>query len=124
MVRQAWLHTQNVSDGVANTVALRIILVKWDYFDQRKSLNAFTEITRNMNWKDHIAHDPDICHGKPCIIGTRVMVSVILDNLAAGVSFEDIQRGYFIEAADIQAALLYAAELARDRVINLPKEAA
>jgi len=77
-----------------------------------------------MNWKDRIAYNPDICHGKPCINGTRVMVSVILDNLAAGVSFEDIQRGYFIKAADIQAALLYAAELARDRGINLPKEAA
>ena len=77
-----------------------------------------------MNWKDRISHEPEICHGKPCIKGTRVMLSVILDNLAAGESVEEIQRGYSIEMADIQAALLYAAELAKDRVINLPKEAA
>ena len=77
-----------------------------------------------MSWKDRISHEPEICHGKPCIKGTRVMLSVILDNLAAGESVEEIQRGYSIEMADIQAVLLYAAELAKDRVINLPKEAA
>ncbi len=77
-----------------------------------------------MKWENHISYDPNICHGQPCIKGTRVMVSVILDNLAAGESRESVQRGYQIEAADIQAALLYAAELARDRVISLPREAA
>ena len=77
-----------------------------------------------MKWENHISYDPNICHGQPCIKGTRVMVSVILDNLAAGESRESVQRGYHIEAADIQAALLYAAELARDRVISLPREAA
>ena len=77
-----------------------------------------------MKWQNYISYDPNICHGQPCIKGTRVMVSVILDNLAAGESMEAIQRGYQIEEADIQAALLYAAELARDRVISLPREAA
>ena len=77
-----------------------------------------------MKWENHISYDPNICHGQPCIKGTRVMVSVILDNLAAGESRESIQRGYQIEPADIQAALLYAAELARDRVISLPRQAA
>ena len=37
-----------------------------------------------MHWKDRISIDPNICHGKACIKGTRIMVSVILDNLAAG----------------------------------------
>ena len=77
-----------------------------------------------MKWENHITYDPNICHGQPCIKGTRVMVSVILDNLAAGEGMEAIQRGYQIEAADVQAALLYAAELAKDRVISLPREAA
>ena len=47
-----------------------------------------------MHWRGRISTDPKICHGKACITGTRVMVSVILDNLAAGESVEDIRRGY------------------------------
>ena len=77
-----------------------------------------------MNWKDRITTDPAICHGKPCIKGTRVPVSVVLDNLAVGESQDDILRGYHIESADIRAALAYAADLARDRVISLAVEAA
>jgi uncharacterized protein (DUF433 family) len=41
-------------------------------------------------WEEHITTDPDVCHGKPCIKGTRVMVSVVLDNLAEGLSPEEI----------------------------------
>jgi len=48
------------------------------------------------------------------------MVSVVIDNLAAGESHESIQQGYHIEEEDIQAALHYAAELARDRFAALP----
>ena len=77
-----------------------------------------------MNWRDRISVDPNICHGKPCIRGTRIMVSVVLDNLAAGESVEAIMRGYHLEREEIQAALQYAAELARDRVITLPVGAA
>lgn len=73
---------------------------------------------------DRISIDPDVCHGKPCIKGTRVMVSVILDNLADGETHEAITRGYHLEDADIQAALQYAAELARDRVVSLPVQPA
>lgn len=50
------------------------------------------------------------------------MVSVIIDNLAAGETNESIIRGYNVEEEDIQAALHYAADLARDRVIALPAE--
>jgi uncharacterized protein (DUF433 family) len=39
-----------------------------------------------MNWRDHIVVDPHICHGKACIKGTRIIVSIILGNLAAGQS--------------------------------------
>jgi uncharacterized protein (DUF433 family) len=75
-----------------------------------------------MNWRDRISTNPRICHGNACITGTRVMVSVILDNLAAGESVEDIMRGYHLEREDIQAALHYAADLARDRVLSLAPE--
>ncbi|MBS0262127.1 MAG: DUF433 domain-containing protein [Planctomycetes bacterium] len=77
-----------------------------------------------MNWRDRITTDPAVCHGRPCIKGTRVMVSVVLDNLAARESYEDISRGYQIQEEDIQAVLLYASDLARDRLLALPVDAA
>jgi uncharacterized protein (DUF433 family) len=74
-----------------------------------------------MNWKSRVVVDPNICHGKVCIKGTRIMVSVILDNLAAGESVEAILRSYpTLKAEDVQAALWYAADLARDRVVSIP----
>jgi uncharacterized protein (DUF433 family) len=73
-----------------------------------------------MKWQDRISVDPLVCHGKACIQGTRVMVSVILDNLADGVSRDDILASYpSLQAADIDAAISYAAELARERIVPL-----
>jgi uncharacterized protein (DUF433 family) len=72
-----------------------------------------------MNWREHITVDPKVCHGKACIKGTRVMASVILDNLAAGISREEILRSYpSLTGDDIQAVIAYAAELARERVVS------
>jgi uncharacterized protein (DUF433 family) len=74
-----------------------------------------------MDWRDRIVSDPDTCHGKARIAGTRVMVSVILDNLAAHLSREEILQSYpSLKAADIDAAMAYAAELARERIVPLP----
>ena len=71
-----------------------------------------------MKWQERISVDPAVCHGKACIKGTRIMVSVILDNLAAGVGQHEILESYpSLTAADIQAAIAYAAELARERVV-------
>ena len=71
-----------------------------------------------MSWRDRISVDPNICHGKVCIKGTRIMVTVILDNLAAGETPEEIIKSYpSLTREDIQAAVQYAAELAKDRVI-------
>ena len=47
-----------------------------------------------MDWSEHIAVDPNVCHGQACIAGTRVTVSVILDNLAAGLTAEEIAESY------------------------------
>ena len=67
------------------------------------------------NWRDRISINPRICHGKACIRGTRVMVSVILDNIAAGVDRSTILASYpSLHSEDIDAALGYAAELARE----------
>ena len=72
-----------------------------------------------MSWQERIAVDPAICHGKACIKGTRVMVSVILDSLASGESAEEVAAAFRLAPKDIQAALLYAAELAKERVVPL-----
>jgi uncharacterized protein (DUF433 family) len=72
-----------------------------------------------MNWRERISVDPEICHGKACITGTRVIVSVILDNLAVGEPVGMIIRGYGLDRDDINASLAYAAELARERIIPL-----
>lgn len=74
-----------------------------------------------MNWRDHIETNPNVCHGKACIRGTRVMVSVILDNLAAGITEDEILKSYpTVSLDDVRAAVAYAAELARERIIPLP----
>ena len=76
-----------------------------------------------VDWQERIAIYPAVCHGKACIRGTRVMVSVILDNLAAGVPGEEIIASYpSIQEPDIQAALSYAAALAREGTADLPLE--
>jgi uncharacterized protein (DUF433 family) len=68
-----------------------------------------------MSWREHISVDPNICHGKPCIAGTRGMVSVILDNLAVGQTVEGILAPYpMVTAQAVRATLAYAAELARE----------
>lgn len=72
-----------------------------------------------MNWQNRIVADPAVCHGKACIKGTRVMVSVVLDNLAAGETPEQIAAAYRLAPEDIQAALLYAAELTKERIVPL-----
>ena len=73
-----------------------------------------------MKWRDHITVDPSVCHGKACIRGTRVMVSVVLDNLAAGISIDKILKSYpSLNHEQVQAAMAYAADLARDRVVDL-----
>ena len=67
------------------------------------------------DWRERVHSNPDICHGKPCIRGTRIMVSVILDNLAEGLSAEEIVEEYPpLSLEDVQAAVAYAAALARE----------
>lgn len=71
-----------------------------------------------MNWRERIAVDPNVCHGRVCIKGTRIMVSIVLDNLAAGESIETILASYpSLAREDVQAAISYAAALAREQVV-------
>ena len=73
-----------------------------------------------MNWRNHITVDPGICHGKACIAGTRILVTTVLDNLASGLDPDEIARSYpSLTRESIQAAVRYAAELAKERVISM-----
>ena len=73
-------------------------------------------------WRDRIVSDPLVCHGRACIRGTRIPVSVILDNLAVGQAPEAIVASYpSLTVEDVHAAMQYAAELARERVIPLER---
>ena len=75
-----------------------------------------------MNWRDRITVDPQICHGQACVKGTRIMVSVILDNLAAGETMERVLQSYpNLHLEDLQAALSYASELTQERYVPLPQ---
>jgi uncharacterized protein (DUF433 family) len=74
-----------------------------------------------MDWRRHITVDPNVCHGQACVAGTRILVSVVLDNLAAGLSEAEILASYPRLTHDaVQACIAYAADLAREEVLALP----
>ena len=77
-----------------------------------------------MKWQDRISIKADVCHGKACIKGRPVMVSVIIASLAEGDSPNTIMANYHLEPADIQAAMLFAADMAEDRFLPLEQEVA
>ena len=73
-----------------------------------------------MEWRERISIDPAVCHGQACIKGTRIPVAVVLDNLAAGLSAEDIVASYpTLRVEDVRAATAYAAERARERIVEI-----
>jgi len=74
-----------------------------------------------MGWEEHISVDPKVCHGKACIAGTRVMVSVVLDNLADGMTPTEIVQDYpSVSVEAVHSAIAYAAALARERNDDIP----
>jgi len=74
---------------------------------------------------DRISIDPNVSFGRPCIKGTRIWVSLILDFLASGESTEQILASYpQLTIDDVRAAIAYGAEMARERVIPVPVTAA
>lgn len=73
---------------------------------------------------NRISVDPRVCFGKPCIRGTRIWVSLLLDMLADGMSVEDILKEYpQLKREDILAAMAYGAEVSRERYVDVPIEA-
>lgn len=74
-----------------------------------------------MDWREYIVVDPAVCHGQACIRGTRIPATVVLDNLAAGLSVAEVLKSYpSLTDQAIHATVAYAAELARERVVAMP----
>ena len=72
---------------------------------------------------ERISIKPNVCFGKPCIRGTRIWVSLLLDYLASGMTIEEIIQEYpHLTHEDILAAIAYGAEAARERIIPVPTE--
>jgi len=72
-----------------------------------------------------ISADPQVCFGKPCIRGTRIWVSLILDLLAGGMSEGELLQEYpQLMVEDVRAALAYGAAASHERFIPVPLERA
>ena len=68
-----------------------------------------------IDWRKHLQSDPQVCGGQLCARGTRIPVTVVLDSVAEGASRDEIQKSYpSLTTEHINAALAYAAELARE----------
>lgn len=73
------------------------------------------------DWRSRISINSQVCFGKPCIKGTRIWVSLILDYLADGMSIEEIVEEYpQLTREDVQACIAYGAEMARERFVPIP----
>jgi len=70
---------------------------------------------------ERISIDPEVCGGKPCIRGTRIWVSLVLDFLASGMTETELLAEYSqLIHEDVLAAIAYGAEAARERVVTVP----
>ena len=80
-------------------------------------------MTKREELFKRISIDPNVCFGRPCVRGTRIWVSLIVDNFAEGVSEAELLEAYpQLQPEDIRAALAFAAEMTRERIIPLPPE--
>jgi uncharacterized protein (DUF433 family) len=80
---------------------------------------------RHQRLLDRIVTDPAICHGKPCIRGHRIWVSLVVDVLADGMTVEQVLHQYpGLEVDDVRACMAYAAEMTRERIVVTGRDVA
>ena len=76
-----------------------------------------------LDWQGRISVNPNVCHGRPCVKGTRIWVSLILDFLASESTTEEVLKEYpQLRPEDVRACIAYGAEAARERFIPVPME--
>ncbi len=73
---------------------------------------------------NRISIDPNVCFGKPCIRGTRIWVSLLLDFLASGMTVDEVLAEYpQLTEEDVRAAIAYGAAMSRQRYVDILIEA-
>ena len=83
---------------------------------------AGIRLEKSMARLDRITQDPEVMGGKPCVRGMRVTVGMIVGQIGAGHSIEEVLAEYpYLECEDVLQALRYAAWLAEDREVTLPR---
>jgi uncharacterized protein (DUF433 family) len=76
-----------------------------------------------FDWRERISVNPEVCHGRPCVRGTRIWVSLILDLLASGSTYDDLLTDYpQLRPEDIYACIAYGAEASRENVVPVKIE--
>jgi len=106
----------------SQTIVHKWVYLSTNFLTIRNPLKKLKKRSLNqmINWQDYITVDPMVCHGQACIKDTRIMVSVVLDNLAAGVPVDEIIQSYSsLTKEAIQASVAYAAALARKQFISI-----
>ena len=67
-----------------------------------------------------ISVDPNVCGGKPCIRGHRIWVSLVLDFLASGMTFDELLKEYpQLAPEDIRACIAFGSEMTRERTVHV-----
>jgi uncharacterized protein (DUF433 family) len=121
-LRRARLRAESIA-AATNTALIQVVDGKIVRVYPGRSLGDQKLVTRE-ELSDRISIDPNICFGKPCIRGHRIWVSLILDLLASGETFEQLLAKYpGIEEADIRACIAYGAEMTSQRIVA-PQEGA
>ncbi len=88
-------------------------------YENKNIVRIYEYFFMNDTLLQRITHNPDICHGKPCIRGLRYPVEFILELLSSGMSTEEILKDYDdLESEDILAVLLFAARLSQVKSIH------
>ncbi len=117
--RPAWADASCAKQGPSGAPSGPLHLDSGRIVAARRRISDMEDAQTNA-WRDRITVDPQVCHGQACIAGTRVLVTVLLDNLAAGRTPEQVAADYpALSIEDVRAAISYAAELAHERTVPL-----
>jgi uncharacterized protein (DUF433 family) len=112
-----FLQTPSHDDALALLLAFGSANTWREDFHLTSSVPCPAHTMKHEDLLARITVDPKVCTGKPCIRGTRIYISIILDALAEGLTPEEIIDHYpSLTADDIRAAVAYAAELAKENV--------
>ena len=77
-----------------------------------------------MKYQDRLIVDPKVHFGKPCVVGTRILVEHVLELIQGGIPFGEIVERYYpdLEIDDVKACMAYATELVRSEEIHIGTE--